>query len=107
MVLGRLMLMAGVVVLAYGLTLAGTAMPWLGVGILCFLAYLIKNSHKRLTTLGSAKWADADDLGKAGMLTAKSGLILGRLTVTRRDSSRPSGRSLACGSMRCRRAGSS
>jgi type IV secretion system protein VirD4 len=83
MVLGRLMLIAGVVVLAYGLTLAGTAMPWLGAGVLCFLAYLIKNSHKRLTTLGSARWADAGDLGKAGMLTARSGLILGRLTVTR------------------------
>ncbi len=83
MVLGRLMLIAGVVVLAYGLTLAGTAMPWLGAGILCSLAYLIKNNHKRLTTLGSARWADAGDLSKVGMLTAKSGLILGRLTVTR------------------------
>jgi type IV secretion system protein VirD4 len=83
MVLGRLMLIAGVLVLAYGLTLAGTAMPWLGVGFLCLFAYMIKNGGKRLTTLGSARWADAGDLGKAGMLTAKSGLILGRLTVTR------------------------
>lgn len=83
MVLGRLMLIAGVVVLAYGLTLAGTAMPWLGVGFLCLFAYVIKNSGKRLTTLGSARWADAGDVSKAGMLDAKSGLILGRLTVTR------------------------
>ena len=53
------------------------------LGILCLFAYLIKNGHKRLTTLGSARWADAGDLSKAGMLTARSGLILGRLTVTR------------------------
>src|ERR1700721_608987 len=83
MVFGRLMLIAGVVVLAYGLTLAGTAMPWLGVGLLCLFAYVIRNGGKRLTTLGSARWADADDLGKAGMLSARNGVILGRLTVTR------------------------
>jgi type IV secretion system protein VirD4 len=83
MILGRLMLIAGVLVLAYGLTLAGTAMPWLGVGFLRLFAYVIKNGGKRLTTLGSARWADVGDLSKAGMLSARSGLILGRLTVTR------------------------
>jgi type IV secretion system protein VirD4 len=83
MVLGRLMLIASVLVLAYGLTLAGTTMPWLGVGFLCLCAYMIRNGGKRLTTLGSARWADAGDLGKAGMLNARSGLILGRLTATR------------------------
>jgi threonine/homoserine/homoserine lactone efflux protein len=62
MVLGRLMLMAGVLVLAYCLPLAGTAMPWLAAGVLCFLAYLIKHSRKRMTTLGSARWPDTDDL---------------------------------------------
>jgi type IV secretion system protein VirD4 len=83
MVLGRLMLMAGVLALTYGLALAGSAMPWVAAGFLCFFAYLIRRGGKRLTTLGSARWADADDLSKAGMLTAKSGLILGRLTVAR------------------------
>lgn len=33
---------------------------------------------KRLTTLGSARWATLRDLRVAGMLDANSGLILGR-----------------------------
>ena len=37
---------------------------------------------RRLTTLGSARWAESDDV--IGMLHASNGLILGRLTETRR-----------------------
>jgi type IV secretion system protein VirD4 len=83
MVLGRLMLMTGVVLLTYCCLLAGTAMPWLLGGVVVCLLLCLMHSRKRLTTLGSARWADADDLGKAGMLNARSGLILGRLTVAR------------------------
>lgn len=42
-----------------------------------------KRQHRRLTTLGSARWADANDMRRAGMLDASSGLILGRVTVGR------------------------
>ena len=60
-------------------------MPWLAAAyVVCLFGYLAKHGHKRLTTLGSARWADANELGKAGMLDARSGLILGRSTDTRR-----------------------
>ena len=86
MVLGRLMLIAGVLLFAYCFALAGAATPWvLAAGVVCFFGYLAKLGGKRLTTLGSARWADAEDLGKAGMLTAKNGLTLGRLAETRRQ----------------------
>jgi type IV secretion system protein VirD4 len=42
-------------------------------------AHLYRKRSTRLTTLGSARWADEDDLRRAGMLDADSGLILGRL----------------------------
>src|SRR5579864_4377794 len=85
MALCRCMLMACVVLIAYCLSLTGAAMPWLAAAyVVCLFGYLAKHGHKRLTTLGSARWADANDLGNAGMLDARSGLILGRLTETRR-----------------------
>jgi type IV secretion system protein VirD4 len=86
MALCRCMLMACVVLIAYCLALAGAAMPWLAAAyVVCLFSYLAKHGHKRLTTLGSARWADANDLGNAGMLDARSGLILGRSTDTRRQ----------------------
>jgi type IV secretion system protein VirD4 len=66
-----------------GLFLAGAiADSWPASGWLLLLLGLAAaggKSYTRLTTLGSARWADEDDLRKAGMLDAKSGLILGRL----------------------------
>lgn len=38
-----------------------------------------RRGHGRLTTLGSARWADEADLRRQGMLGASTGLILGRL----------------------------
>jgi type IV secretion system protein VirD4 len=52
------------------------------VGIL-FLAVVMKRGYRRLTTLGSARWAEESDLRRAGMVGASSGLILGRLPVSR------------------------
>lgn len=43
------------------------------------LAMFGKKGYRRLTTLGSARWADWNDLRWAGMLNAGSGLIVGRL----------------------------
>jgi type IV secretion system protein VirD4 len=79
------MLIIGVILLGYCLVLVGCAMPGaMVIGLVCLTAYIANHGRKRLTTLGSARWADASDLHKAGMLDAKSGLILGRLTETRR-----------------------
>jgi type IV secretion system protein VirD4 len=55
------------------------------VAILLLIAGAAKKQFKRLTTLGSARWADVDDLRRAGMLGAGSGLILGRAAYGRRD----------------------
>ncbi len=85
MVLCRCMLIAGVLLVAYCFAIAGTTIPWVGaVEVMCLLAMVAKAGRKRLTTLGSARWADADDLYNAGMLAARSGLILGRLMDNRR-----------------------
>jgi type IV secretion system protein VirD4 len=85
MIVSRLMLMGGVVLAAYCCVVAGTTMPWVGAAeVVCLLAIVVKAGRKRLTTLGSARWADADDLQSAGMLDASSGLILGRLTDKKR-----------------------
>jgi type IV secretion system protein VirD4 len=85
MTLCRYMLIIGVILLGYCLVLVGFAMPGVtAIGLACLTAYVAKHGRKRLTTLGSARWAAASDLHKAGMLDGKSGLILGRLTETRR-----------------------
>lgn len=47
------------------------------VGI-AMVAFHWRGKVKRLTTLGSARWATLRDLRAAGMLDAESGLILGR-----------------------------
>src|SRR5205807_93181 len=39
--------------------------------------------YRRLTAHGTARWSDGDDLRRAGMLDADSGLILGRITDCR------------------------
>jgi type IV secretion system protein VirD4 len=55
---------------------------WPLSGIVLALAVLGKIGHRsigRLTTLGSARWADIDDLRQAGMIGTSSGLILGRV----------------------------
>jgi type IV secretion system protein VirD4 len=43
----------------------------------------ITQRHQRWTTLGSARWANEEDLSRAGMLDATSGLILGKFYVGR------------------------
>jgi type IV secretion system protein VirD4 len=47
--------------------------------VVLVLAIFGKKGYARLTTLGSARWAEWNDLRWAGMLNARSGLILGRL----------------------------
>jgi type IV secretion system protein VirD4 len=79
--LSRLFLMlgmAGVGVCAAIMAVVGWPASGLFAGIL-LAAHLYRKRSTRLTTLGSARWADENDLRRAGMLDADSGLILGRL----------------------------
>lgn len=55
----------------------------LGAAAMLLLTFMVARKRKRLTTLGSARWADGYDLLRAGMLRHGSGLILGRATVAR------------------------
>ena len=85
MIIAPLMFMIGVLLFAYSLALAGSAIPLLGMATIAVaFLYLAKSAGKRLTTLGSARWADTEDLRKAKMLSAKRGIILGRLVDNRR-----------------------
>jgi type IV secretion system protein VirD4 len=52
--------------------------------VVLVLAALGRKGYARLTTLGSARWAEWNDLRWAGMLNARSGLILGRLPASPR-----------------------
>jgi type IV secretion system protein VirD4 len=82
MVFSRWMLMCAILLSAYAVLLIGSASPWAAIGIMCCIGVAAKRRQVRLTTLGSARWAESDDL--AGMLHADNGLILGRLTESRR-----------------------
>ena len=42
------------------------------------VANILRRSPERLTSLGSARWTEENDLTVAGMLQAESGMILGR-----------------------------
>jgi type IV secretion system protein VirD4 len=85
MLLARLMLVVGIVLFGYCAGLTGAAVPFLGtVALVAACGYMARGARKRLTTLGSARWADAADLRAVGMLDARSGLILGRMTDNRR-----------------------
>ena len=82
MSLSRCMLIFAVLSAAYCLFIVAAACPLSLLGIICFFAFVAKRGYRRLTTLGSARWAESDDV--IGMLHAKNGLILGRLTESRR-----------------------
>jgi type IV secretion system protein VirD4 len=49
---------------------------FVGAALIC---RSIQKGRHYLTTLGSARWANENELDRSGMLDAKSGLILGRL----------------------------
>ena len=49
------------------------------VAAIAAIGLFVKKRQSRLTTLGSARWADAKDIKRAGMLNAKTGVILGRI----------------------------
>lgn len=86
--LSRCLLQLAVILIAYSLivlTLLGW--PWLGIVLLGIgLAAFRTSRVLRLTTLGSARFADEGDLSKAGMLTAAKGFILGRVRTHPRPS---------------------
>jgi len=83
--LARLLHILTVFILLYDfLVLAAIVWPASG-WILALLAVtcFARRKHSRLTTLGRARFAEERDLRSAGLLDAKSGLILGRYPIGR------------------------
>jgi type IV secretion system protein VirD4 len=80
--LSRLLTVLAVLLAAYSVVIAAIMWPLAGVMIGALaVGVLIRSKRGRLTTLGSARWADATDLSRAGMLNARTGIPLGRLPV--------------------------
>ena len=63
MLLARFMLVVGIVLFGCGAVQIGAVVPVLGtVALVAACGYMAKGVRKRLTTLGSARWADIEDL---------------------------------------------
>jgi type IV secretion system protein VirD4 len=57
--------------------------PWSLVMLVGLVAYGAKLGRDRFTAFGSARWADTDDLRKAGILEAREGVLIGRMQESR------------------------
>ena len=81
--LTRVLLIIGVLFCIYCLLVfIAMGWPWLAIAVAVFLfARYAGRGIRRLTTLGSARWADETDLRRAGMLDANTGLLLGRMAA--------------------------
>jgi type IV secretion system protein VirD4 len=86
--LNRLLLIFAALAGLYALIAAVMlAAPWSYVAlVVCFLAKVTRRGYGLLSAYGSARWASADDLKKAGMLGAKEGLMVGELTELEKTS---------------------
>jgi len=79
--LSRLMLILSVAagiwsLLIFALQLGGIG--YIAIAVVLVSLY-VKRGSGRLSAFGTARWANVDDLRAAGMLDAKSGLIIGRV----------------------------
>jgi type IV secretion system protein VirD4 len=57
--------------------------PWSLVALVGLMAYAAKLGRDRFTAYGTARWADSEDLRKAGIHEAKEGMLIGRMQETR------------------------
>ncbi|HWB14095.1 MAG TPA: type IV secretory system conjugative DNA transfer family protein [Pirellulales bacterium] len=85
MALCRLFLILAVLLVGGSAVMVGQMSPALSAGLLVVCIWRASKRRVRRTTLGSARWAGVNDLRRAGMLDADSGLILGRVIDGRRD----------------------
>ena len=94
--LTRVMLMSAVLACIYSVAVLTmqfeASIIYIDIGILV-VGLLAKRGYGALTAHGTARWACTDDLRNAGMLDARSGLIIGRLA----DGGKPPLLKAACG----------
>jgi type IV secretion system protein VirD4 len=79
--LSRSMLVIAMVLFAYSYALVVMVLPWALVLLGIALLALVAKKGNQLWSHGTARWATAEDLRYAGMLSATKGLILGRVEV--------------------------
>ena len=79
MKLCRALMILAVLLTAYSFVILAMMVPWVFAAIVIgLIALAAKGGYIRLTAFGTARWADADDLRKTGMLDGE-GLIVGRI----------------------------
>jgi type IV secretion system protein VirD4 len=79
--LARFMLILTVFATGYCLAMLAVqlgGLVYIGIGIVVIAAFA-RRGYAALTAFGTARWANANDLRKAGMLGASTGLIIGRV----------------------------
>ena len=79
--LSRIMLILTVLAICYSLAVFAVQLDglvYVVIGIVVIVA--ARRGYKTLTACGTARWANANDLQKAGMFDAKTGLIIGRVS---------------------------
>ncbi len=85
--LSRLLLVLGVLAGTYSLAIIAVV-GWPASGwffAIAVVASAARKRFRRLTTLGSARWASDNDLCRAGMVGTNTGLIVGRTAATRHN----------------------
>ena len=81
----RVLFIMSVILAGIALAVIFARSPWgLTMSIFFFLAINgMKKGIKKFSAYGTARWADRSDLEQAGMLSATSGLIIGRMALIR------------------------
>lgn len=81
----RLLFILGVLISGAALSLITAMSPlWLVVAVTAVLsAKNAKKTYRQITSHGTARWAEISDLERAGMVSGKSGLTVGRMSVAR------------------------
>jgi type IV secretion system protein VirD4 len=81
----RLIFVLGVILSGISIAVisARTQYGWLMVLAFFFAVRGMKKGIQKFSAYGTARWADDTDLARAGMLSAKTGLIVGRMALAR------------------------
>lgn len=80
----RFLMKSAVVIFAIPFAVLAVRFPWLAAVIaFLFAVGRCSNRGRRLTACGTARWAEAEDLERAGMLSSRPGLILGKVVIPR------------------------
>jgi type IV secretion system protein VirD4 len=75
----RCILIASMLLIGYCFAMLVTVYPL--INLMIFVALIARKRHQTLWSHGTARWANDEDLRRAGMLDSKTGMILGRVVM--------------------------